>query len=127
MVESLPVRLLKDVEFDRWARKEGLTDQMLRTAAAEIEQGLVDARLGGFLLKKRIARRGGGKRSGYRTILAHRQGTRLVFLHGFAKNEADNITKKELVALMTLGDQYIDYSEPVITKMVAGKLLVEVV
>jgi hypothetical protein len=37
----LPVRLLKDPEFDHWARKEGLTDQMLRAAADEIERALV--------------------------------------------------------------------------------------
>ena len=67
------VRLLKDLEFARWARKEHLTDRMLHDAANEIERGLVDARLGGFLLKKRVARPGGGKRGGYRTILAYRQ------------------------------------------------------
>ena len=89
------VRVLKDLEFARWARKERLTDQMLYDAADEIERGLIDARLGGFLLKKRVARPGGGKRGGYRTIVAHRQGIRLVFLFGFAKNEADNVTRTE--------------------------------
>jgi hypothetical protein len=123
----LPVRLLKDPEFDRWARKEGLTDQMLRAAADEIERGLVDARLGGFLLKKRVARPGRGRSSGYRTILAHRQGSRLIFLHGFAKNEKDNITRREHVALLALGDQYMGYSEATITDLVAKGLLVEVV
>ena len=50
-----------------------------------IESGLVDARLGGFLVKKRIAGFGRGKSGGYRTIIAHRQGDRVVFVHGFPR------------------------------------------
>jgi hypothetical protein len=41
---------------------------------------LVDARLGGFLIKKRVAGFGRGKSGGYRTIVAYRQGDRVVFL-----------------------------------------------
>jgi hypothetical protein len=100
---------------------------MLRDAADEIERGLVDARLGGFLLKKRVARPGRGRSGGYRTILAHRQGDRLIYLHGFAKNEKDNITKQERAALLALGDQYMGYSKATVTELVAKGLLVEVV
>ncbi len=120
------VRLLKDLEFARWARKEHLTGQMLQHAADEIERGLVDARLGGFLLKKRIARPGGGKRGGYRTIVAYRQGVRVVFLFGFAKNAADNITRAEHFALGKLGDVYLGYDEATIDRMVRETLLIEV-
>jgi hypothetical protein len=122
----MAVRLLKDLEFARWARKERVPDQMLQHAADEIERGLVDARLGGFLLKKRVARPGGGKRGGYRTIVAHRQGFRLVFLFGFAKNEADNITRTERVALGKLGDVYLGYDERTIDRMVRETLMIEV-
>lgn len=122
----MPVRLLKDPEFDRWARKVGLMDQALRAAADEIEKGLIDARLGGSLVKKRVARPGRGKRGGYRTILAHRQGVRLIFLHGFAKNETDNITKRERLALLALGDEYMGHAEQVIDELVAKQLLIEV-
>jgi len=41
----------KDLEFHSWAKSEGLTDEKLCEAAAEIERGLIDARLGGFLIK----------------------------------------------------------------------------
>ena len=122
----MPVRLLKDLEFARWARKEHLTDRMLQDAADEIERGLVDARLGGFLLKKRVARPGGGKRGGYRTIVAYRQGVRLVFLFGFAKNETDNITRAEQLALGKLGDVYLTYDERTIDRMVHDMLMIEV-
>ena len=120
-------RLFKDLEFARWARRERLTDQMLQHAADEIERGLVDARLGGFLLKKRIARPGGGKRDGYRTIVAYREGVRLVFLFGFAKNETENITRAEQLALNKLGDVYMAYDEASIERMVRETLMIEVV
>ena len=122
----MPVRLLKDPAFDRWARKERITDAMLRGAGDEIENGLIGARLGGFLLKKRIARPGGGKRGGCRTIVAYRQGNRLIFLHGFAKNEADNIDRRELLVLGKLGDQYLAYDDATIGRLVAARLLIEV-
>jgi hypothetical protein len=120
------IRLLKDLEFARWARKAHLTDSMLHDAADEIERGLIDARLGGFLLKKRVARPGGGKRGGYRTIVAYRQGIRLVFLFGFAKNETDNITRAEQLALGKLGEVYLAYDEGTVDRMVREMLLIEV-
>ncbi len=52
-----------------------------------------------FLLKKRIGNDGRGKRGGLRTIVAHRQADRLVFLYVFGKNERDNITDRERLAL----------------------------
>jgi hypothetical protein len=99
---------------------------MLHDAADEIERGLIDARLGGFLLKKRVARPGGGKRGGYRTIVAYRQGIRLVFLFGFAKNETDNITRAEQLALGKLGEVYLAYDEGTVDRMVREMLLIEV-
>ncbi|WP_246663180.1 type II toxin-antitoxin system RelE/ParE family toxin [Rhizobium sp. WL3] len=77
---------------------------MLCVDAKEIEDGLVDARLGGFLLKKRVAAPGRGKSGSYRTIVGHRQADRLIFVHGFAKNEADHVKKSEKTALRKLCD-----------------------
>ena len=50
--------------FARWARKEGMADRVLLAAVAEMESGLVDARLGGGLFKKRVGLPGSGKRGG---------------------------------------------------------------
>ncbi len=119
-------RVFKDIEFAAWTKDEGVTDKMLCAAAAEIERGLVDARLGGFLIKKRVAAPGRGKRGGYRMIVAHRQGDRFVFLHGFAKNEQENISKQEKRALLKLGDQYMEYDDRTLSKMVTGRLIAEV-
>jgi hypothetical protein len=121
----MPVRVFKDIQFNRWAKREGLTDAALYDAASEIEQGLVDVRLGGFLLKKRV-NDGRGKSRGFRTILAHRQGDRLVFLFGFAKKERDNIAAKEQEALRKLGDVYMAYSDAELSKMVRDRKIFEV-
>jgi hypothetical protein len=118
--------VFKDLEFDRWADDEGITDGKLCEAAAEVEEGLIDARLGGFLIKKRVGARGRGKRGSYRTIIAHRQRNRLVFLHGFSKNEKDNISKNEKRALHKLGEQYMEYQDAQMSKLCAEGLIIEV-
>jgi hypothetical protein len=123
----MSVRVFKDFEFHRWAKGEGLTDADLCEAAAEIESGLVGARLGGFLIKKRVGADGRGKRGGYRTILAHRQGDRLVFLHGFDKHEKDNISPKEKRALHKLGDHYMAFDDAGVSELVQDGSIFEVV
>lgn len=126
----MAVRIFKTIPFHRWATTEGLSDDALAKAAAEIESGLVDARLGGFLVKKRIARAGAGKRGGYRTILAHRQesrlGARMFFLVGYAKNEKDDLHPKERDALIAAGDVYMKLSEADLDRAVSMRKLLEV-
>jgi len=112
--------------FHRWSKDEGLTDAKLCEAAAEIESGLVDARLGGFLIKKRVAASGRGKSGGYRIIVAHRQGDRLVFLHGFNKHDKANISSKEKTALHKLADYYMTFSDAGMSKLVQDGSIIEV-
>ncbi|MDE2388205.1 MAG: type II toxin-antitoxin system RelE/ParE family toxin [Betaproteobacteria bacterium] len=88
--------------FARWANKQGLTSPSLCAAVREMTEGLYDADLGNGLLKKRIARPGQGKRSGFRTLVATNKGNRWIFLFGFPKNERSNIDKDEEVALKLL-------------------------
>ncbi|MDX5297830.1 MAG: type II toxin-antitoxin system RelE/ParE family toxin, partial [Gammaproteobacteria bacterium] len=95
--------VLKRKDFARWQASEKLTDAALCKAIKEIENGLMDADLGGFLYKKRIARSGTGKRGGYRTLLAARMGYRYVFLYGFSKSDKANISQDEKVALQYAG------------------------
>ena len=88
--------------FDRWARKQGLTAPSLCVAVREMRAGLYDADLGGGLLKKRIARTGQGKRSGFRTLVATNKRSRWIVVFGFPKNERSNIDKDEEDALKHL-------------------------
>lgn len=122
----MPVRIPKDLEFDDWADDYDVTDAMLCTAAREIEAGLIDARLGGFLLKKRVAAPGRGKRGSYRTIVGYRQADRLIFIYGFAKNETDNITRKEKEALRKLCDIYMRADDKTLAEMIEKRQILEV-
>ncbi len=120
------MRVLYNKAFAKFVKDSGISEADLCEAAEEIENGLIDARLGGFLLKKRIAKGNKGKSGGYRTIVAHRQGNRLFYLYGFDKGDKDNITKKEKDALHEFGDLYMSFSDSKIDKLVKDTLLTEV-
>lgn len=122
----MPIRMLKVTAFNRWAKDAGLGDDDLQAAAREIENGLVDARLGGFLIKKRVAAGNRGRRGGYMVGFAYRQGDRLLFLHGFAKSERDNITPLEKKALQMQAAHYMTLSEDELSRQVEKGLLFEV-
>ena len=77
-------------------RKAGLTDPALLKAVSEMMQGLIEADLGGHVVKKRVALPGRGKRGGARTIVATRRSDRWFFLFGFSKSERSNIDEDEL-------------------------------
>jgi len=77
-------------------RKSGLQDADLCDSVAEMEQGLIDADLGGRILKKRVALPGKGRSGSARTLVATNRGDRWFFLYGFKKNERANVTDKEL-------------------------------
>lgn len=93
--------------FDRWAHKQGLDDLTLCSAVREMIAGLYDADLGGGLLKKRIARPGRGKSTGFRTLIATNRGDRWIFVYGFPKNERSNIDKTEAEALKKLATELL--------------------
>jgi hypothetical protein len=95
-------RIFKTCHFSRWMRKTELSDSALCKAVDEMAQGLVDADLGGFVLKKRVGLAGRGKRGGARTLVATNKGSRWFFVFGFEKNEQDNIAVDELQALQDL-------------------------
>ena len=99
-----------DLSVQRWQKKTALADIVLRQAVQEMQQGLIDADLGGGLVKKRVARPGAGKRGGYRTLLATNQDDKWIFIYGFAKNERDNIAHQELRALKLLAKQLLTLS-----------------
>ena len=120
------MRLLKTKNFGRWARKEGLRDRELSGAAGEMQHGLVDAMLGGGLVKKRIARAGGGKSGGYRVLAAMDPHWRCVFLYGFAKSERDNVDDKELASLKRLAQAYLALDEQTVERALVDGQLTEV-
>jgi hypothetical protein len=104
------MRIFKSKWFNKWADKEGLTDEALAVAVTEMEEGLIDADLGGHVYKKRAAIEGQGKSGGLRTILAFKVGNKSFFMFGFAKNQQGNINKKELKSLKLMAKSLLGYS-----------------
>lgn len=107
------MRVFKNKWFHKWARDEGIGDAGFCAAAAEVAVGKVEADLGGYLFKKRLARAGGGKSGGYRTIIGYRKGdsNRIIFLYAFPKNQRPNITGKEHEALSTAAESFISATD----------------
>ena len=95
-------RVFKTRSFARLIRKSGLRDLDLCEAVNEMEKGLIDADLGGGVLKKRVALPGRGKRGSARTLVATNKGDRWFFIYGFKKNDRANITDQELEALQDI-------------------------
>jgi hypothetical protein len=118
------MQAFKTKVFAKWADGEGLGDKPLASAVAEMEQGLIDARLGGLLVKKRVTLPGRGKRGGARTLVVFRQSDKAFFIYGFAKNERANVNSKELRALKMLAKELMNYTAAALTKaMNAGELI----
>ena len=118
--------ILKRKDFTRWQAGEKLPDTALCKAVKEMERGLIDADLGGHLYKKRVARPGGGKSGGYRTLLSARIGSRYVFLHGFPKSDKANITQDEKKALQFAGKVFLDLPAEDLSKALQVGVLLEV-
>jgi hypothetical protein len=93
--------------FARFARHEFIADASLREAIARAEHGLIDADLGGGLIKQRVARRGKGRSGGYRAVIAYRTGLRAVFIFGLAKSDQENFTEKDLETARDIGRIWI--------------------
>lgn len=120
------MEIFKTKTFARWARKEGLKDAILRNAVDEMQAGLVDANLGGGLVKKRVARTGSGKSGGHRTLLATNLRDRWVFLYGYSKNERDNVDDDELRALKRIAQAYLGMEEELLDRLRDAGDLMEV-
>jgi hypothetical protein len=96
--------LLKD--FARKARRSGLGDDALRDCVDRVEAGIIDADLGGGLIKQRLAQSGQGRSGAFRTIIAYRSGERAIFLHLFAKARKSNIGPADLETYHKLAKLY---------------------
>jgi hypothetical protein len=120
------MQAFKTRAFAKWTNGEGLDDGALASAVAEMEQGLIDARLGGHVVKKRVALPGRGKRGGARTLVAFKENDKAFFIFGFAKNERANVSNDELNALKLLAKELLNYPAATIRKAVEAGELIEI-
>ena len=112
--------------FSRWAAKQKIPKHKLDNALTEIVDGNFEANLGGYLYKKRIRFEGQGKSGGGRTIVCYKKGDRAIFIHGFAKNEKSNLSKKELIAFKELSKILLRLSPEEMAIAIENKDLIEV-
>jgi hypothetical protein len=74
-----------------------------------------------------VAREGGGKSGGFRTIILFKVGRHCFFAHGFAKSEKANVSVKELRTLKRLAAILLDLSNEEIRTAEADGELSEVI
>lgn len=119
-------RVFKTRSFTRWARKIGLPDATLCKAVDEMERGLIDADLGGCVVKKRVPLPGRGKSGSTRTLVATNKGTRWFFMYGFEKNERANISDSELEALKKIAADLLKRSSIDLDSLLRREALQEI-
>lgn len=105
------MRTFKTKVFARFADREGMDDAALRDAVRRARRGLVDADLGGGVIKQRIARKGQGRSGGFRSIILFRKGELAFFVYGFAKSDRQNLRRDELEAFRLLAGEMLKLDE----------------
>ena len=120
------MQTFKTKAFARFAAREGLEDAALCEAMRRAREGLIDADLGGGVIKQRIAREGGGRSGGFRTIVLFRRGALAFFVYGFAKSDRENLRRSELETFRLLAGEYLALDRTGLAAAQAAGAIVEV-
>ena len=113
--------------FGKFAKKERLPDSRICEAVNRAESGLIDADLGGGLIKQRIAGSGGGRSGGFRTLIAFRARDRSIFLYGFTKKERENIGPDDLEDLKNTAAIFLAFNRAELAEAVSSGELKEII
>lgn len=125
--QKFGLRVFKNAWFERFARKEKISAEALWEAIERAEQGQIDADLGGDVIKQRIARPGGGKSKGYRSIVLYRKDDKAFFVFGFPKSEQDNIREDEEVQFKKMAKRVLALTDEQLQLLIAKGQFEEVV
>ncbi|MCA1869528.1 type II toxin-antitoxin system RelE/ParE family toxin [Agrobacterium genomosp. 3] len=118
------MRVFKNGWFQKFARKEKISDAMLCEAVARAERGQIDADLGSGLIKQRLARSGAGKSGGFRTLVFFRTQQRAVFAFGFAKSDMANLDDADEAYLKKAAKLVLGFTnEQMDAEIAAGRML----
>ena len=110
----------------RFTRQQGIEDEALCDAITNAEKGLIDADLGGGVIKQRLARPSEGKSGGFRSIILFRLGDKAFFVYGFPKNARSNFREDELKGFKELADVMLGYDKTALAKALKTGAIVEV-
>ena len=127
MLAGTGLQTFKTKAFARFADREGIVDATLCEVVWRVRRGLVDADLGGGVVKQRIARKGGGRSGGFRTIMLFRRGDVAFFVHGFAKSARENLRRDELETFRLLADEYLSLDRTGVAAARAAGAIIEVI
>lgn len=119
------MRIFKTRTLARFTRQHAITDASLVDAIERAKRGLIDAELGGQIIKQRVARPGQGKRGGFRMLIGF-GADRAVYLFAFAKNERENISNGELLTLREIAATFLKARKQEISKALNDGTLIEV-
>ncbi len=120
------MRIFKTKSFVRFADGEGIDDESLCEAVERAERGLIDADLGGDVIKQRIARPGQGKSRGFRTIILFRNSYRAVFAYGFAKKDRSNLDSRQRENFQDLASKMLGYDEGAVSAALRDGTITEI-
>jgi hypothetical protein len=120
------MRVFKTKGFSRFARRARIEDAILCEAISRAEHGLIDADLGGGVIKQRVPRPGQGRSGGYRTIVLYRMKARAIFVDGFAKNDQGNIDDDDLASFRKLAAVFLSYNDLQVDGLVKAGAWIEV-
>ena len=120
------MRVFKNAWFARFARKERIADKSLGEAIHRAALGLIDADLGGGIIKQRIPRPGQGKSGGYRSLVLFKKGERAFFVFGFAKSDMDNVEDDEVEYFKKMAREVLALSDAQLDLLLAKGLFEEV-
>jgi hypothetical protein len=105
--------------FDKWSKKNLLSDKKLLDTLRNISNNLGVVNLGGALYKIRVNKEGQGKSGGFRTIVVYRQSEIAIFVYGFSKNVKSNLNKEELTDLKILSKDLLSINKQEYQNLVA--------
>ena len=87
---------LKTKWFNKWAKKNLISDDILLDTLKNIPNKLGVVDLGSGLYKVRTPKTGKGKSGGFRTIVVYREEYISIFVFGFSKTDKGNLNNEEL-------------------------------
>jgi len=120
------MKKLKTKWFNKWAKKQKLSDAKLLEAIEDMQNNLSSVNLGGGLFKVRVASEHGGKSSTCRTIVVYRKEDRAVIVYGFMKKEKENLSAEELKSFKTLSKDILRLNAESLEKAITKDVFVEI-
>jgi len=120
------MKKLKTKWFNKWAKKQKLSNKRLLLAIEDMQNNLSSVNLGGGLYKVRVSLEHSGKSSAFRTIVVYKKNDRAVMVYGFMKKEQENLSASELKSFKILSKDILTLSDEALTHAIRNKVFIEI-